>query len=87
MFEDGSYYKGKYQNGHACDQSGEYHSEKMTFRGGFSNDCFEGAGIEEGPGYMFEGDFSEGHRVKGELKWKDKDGFDCIYRGTFNQFN
>ena len=39
------------------------------YEGGFKNNKFHGNGTEKGNNYVFEGNFTEGKRTYGTLKW------------------
>lgn len=58
----------------------------MKYEGGFRNNTFDGAGVETGDNYRYEGSYEHGFRKEGTLRWKAADG-EYAYTGHFNHTN
>ena len=50
----------------------------------FKNGVFNGHGEEKGEYHEFKGEYYAGNRTKGVLKWKDYDGREFTFKGSFN---
>lgn len=93
VLPDGSYYHGNMENNKAETLHGEFRTgSNYVYEGGFKNNKFHGAGTEKGNGYTFDGNFSEGRRMHGTLKWEEKNEDEnglivikeYVYKGNFD---
>lgn len=80
---DGSFYLGAIE-GHSI-QQGIYKGKNFTFNGQFQQYEFHRKGSEHHRDYDFEGEYEDGRRVKGVLKWRENN-FTNAYWGSFNIF-
>lgn len=85
IFANGSFFQGAFEDNQACCEHGLYQADGFKYNGSFKNNCFWGKGREEGPKHSFEGEYAEGKRVNGTLKWRDEGDFEFFYTGPFNE--
>ena len=86
IFPNGAYYEGDFHHNTAHSENGKYSSDEMTYEGGFKDSKFDGQCVERGNGYEFRGDYAEGSRRYGKLRWQAENG-EYIYEGPFNEYN
>ncbi len=70
VFANGSYFIGKLESNQANCEEGVYEGEGFKYSGGFKDNQFEGKGKEEGARHTFEGEYKNGKRANGTLKWR-----------------
>ena len=83
IFNNGAYFNGEFRNNLAETQNGYYKANELSYRGGVKNNSFHGHATEIGNGYVFKGEYENGHRSKGVLEWTKGDE-KYKYIGSFN---
>jgi hypothetical protein len=70
IFPDGSYYFGDFKNNCADGSQGIFKSSSLEYEGEFKKNKFHGKGKEKGKTHHYEGEYYDGNKTYGNLKWK-----------------
>lgn len=68
-------------------KEGNFWSESLTYQGGFKDNAFHGYGKEKGSSHEYSGDYEEGAKYEGKLRWITEENEKYEYEGFFNKFN
>lgn len=80
---DGSYYNGRLKSNMAEDDNGFYWSPQFEYQGSIKKNIIDGYGKETGENHTFSGEYLNGQKYKGVLKWREFDN-EFEYEGPFN---